>query len=103
MRHIFSIAIAGIALCALAGCIHEEAYPATQVTQVNQVAVVYNTSVHQGPNIDCEALCRNINRACDSGCRPSAYSPQMRTIQDSCERDCDFTQYCCIQDCRRGR
>ena len=87
-------------------CTHEETIvPVTQVTQVNQVSVVQPTTVHvhQGPNIDCEALCRNIARSCEMGCRPSAWSPNMQTIQDACEHDCDFNEFSCVQDCLRGR
>jgi hypothetical protein len=88
-----------------ASCVHETVVPVTQVTQVNQVSVVQptNITVNQGPNIDCEALCRNIARSCEVGCRPGSWSSNMQAIQDSCEQDCDFNEYCCVQDCQRGR
>jgi hypothetical protein len=103
-RHALLLAVS--LLSAAASCVHEETViPVTQVTQVNQVSVVQPTTVHvhQGPNIDCEALCRNIATACERGCAPGAWSPNMQSIQDSCEHDCDFNEFSCVQGCRRGR
>lgn len=48
----------------------------------------------------CKNMCRQIERSCRASCRPQAWSPNMRSIQSACERDCDFTRFSCESDCR---
>jgi len=93
---------------AAASCTHRDdvqvAYPTTQVT-VQQTTVVQQTvpvHIHQHRPIDCDMMCRTVSRSCGQACRPTSWSPQMRTIQDSCERDCDFGRFVCVGDCVRS-
>jgi hypothetical protein len=49
----------------------------------------------------CQRMCANIERSCRAACRPHAWSPNMRSMQDACENDCDFARFSCDSDCRR--
>lgn len=51
--------------------------------------------------VNCEAICRQIERACRQACRPQAWSPNMQSIADSCEHDCDFNRFSCVSECSR--
>jgi hypothetical protein len=92
----------------LSACAHEEsstvAYPSTHVTVVQQTTVQQSVPVYvtYGRPFDCDMMCRTIERSCAQACRPTSWSPQMRTIQDSCERDCDFNHFACVGDCVRS-
>ncbi len=98
---------------ALIGCVHEvpggtvEITQVTQVTQVNQfnqvrVSAPTTVHVHHGrPN--CERMCWRIQQSCNSGCRPGAWSSNMRAIQDHCESGCRFGHFGCVADCRRDQ
>lgn len=92
-------------------CAHHEAR--TQVVQVNQVTpvtVVQQTTVNQtvpvniynGPQLDCDMLCRTHARACNQACVPTSWSPNMQSIADGCEGDCRFSEYVCVGDCVRS-
>ena len=101
MRRLVATALV---LVSTTACTHEEdtvvAYPTTQVT-VQQTTVVQQTvpvHVHQHRPIDCGMMCRTTERACSQACRPTSWSPNMQTIQDSCERDCDFGRFVCVGD-----
>jgi hypothetical protein len=104
MHRIFAVALMLVA----ASCTHEEgahvAYPTTQVT-VQQTTVVQQTvpvHVHQHRPIDCDMMCRTVDRSCRQACRPTSWSPNMRSIQDSCEGDCRFSRFVCVGDCVRS-
>lgn len=51
--------------------------------------------------LNCEAICRQIETACRQACRPQAWSPNMQSIADACERDCDFNRFSCVSECSR--
>lgn len=50
--------------------------------------------------LNCESMCSHIESSCRQACRPQAWSPNMQSIQDSCEHDCDFQRFTCVHDCQ---
>jgi hypothetical protein len=53
-----------------------------------------------GGALGCRRMCSHIERSCRASCRPQSWSPNMRSIQSACERDCDFARFSCESDCK---
>lgn len=78
--------------------------PTTQVTVVQQTTVQQTipVTVQYGRPLDCDMMCGSISRSCEQACVPTSWSPNMQTIRDSCEGDCDFQEFACVGDCVRS-
>ncbi|MDP3278382.1 MAG: hypothetical protein Q8Q09_24550 [Deltaproteobacteria bacterium] len=96
-----TLAIA-LALCAV-GCVTREVvYVVQQPTQSTTASAQVQATATTQVQLRCEPICRQSYNACRSGCRPQSWSPNMQSIQDSCERDCDFNRFSCESECRHG-
>jgi hypothetical protein len=106
MSRCVAVALFSLAVC----CTHDESAggpTVVAVTQVTPVTVVQQTTVQQtvpvhvqyGPSIDCDVICDSAQSSCDRACVPTSWSPNMQSIADSCEGDCDFNHFVCISRC----
>ena len=58
-----------------------------------------NVNVRVRVRLNCASMCDHIEMSCRQACRPQAWSPNMQSMQDSCEHDCDFQRFSCVHDC----
>ncbi len=82
-------------VAAVMGCASSAAAPEVRVQAQAQV------NVRLTVRLNCEAICRQIETACRQACRPQAWSPNMQSIADACEHDCDFNRFSCVSECSR--
>jgi len=80
------------------GCASQCPPPATTA----QPAVQANLQVSMTLRLNCEAICRQIARSCQQACRPQTWSPNMQSVSDACERDCDFNRFACTSECAQS-
>lgn len=82
----------------LSGCVTREVVIVQQPAPT-QMQVQASMQVQ----INCREFCEPSHDACRNGCEPQAWSPNMRDIQESCERRCDFNQFSCVSRCEHGQ
>jgi len=85
------------ALSLLGGCITRE------VVYVQQAPTQTQVTASVQVQINCEEFCRPSYDSCRVGCQPQAWSPNMQSIQDHCEHQCDFNRFSCVGRCQHGQ
>jgi hypothetical protein len=82
---------------ALSHCVTREVVYVVQQPPAQTQATANATVV-----LNCEPICRQSYESCRVACRPQAWSPNMQSIQDSCENDCRFNQFSCVSECEHS-